>query len=120
MPSGEIFREEPAEVDFGTASWARRYQTALRKGTSAGANFAGHYALVSWGCGTACQQSAIVDVITGRIYPGPMSSSGYGFRLDSRLLVVNPADLSRPDSLLSEEERPQNWLWRTGGVIRLE
>ena len=31
-------------------------------------NFAGHYVLATWGCGTQCTQVAIVDLKTGFVY----------------------------------------------------
>lgn len=31
-------------------------------------NFAGHYVVITWGCGASCQRGAMVDGLTGRIY----------------------------------------------------
>ncbi len=31
-------------------------------------NFAGHYILTSWGCGTTCLMGAIIDAKTGKVY----------------------------------------------------
>jgi hypothetical protein len=71
---------------------ARRFRTVLRKGATKGPNFAGHFTIVSWGCGTNCQSIAIVDSKTGVVRFAPFGSEiGQEFRLDSRLLVVNPA-----------------------------
>ena len=39
-------------------------------------NFAGHYMLVSYGCGTSCVAFNVVDVKTGKIYDG-MMVTGY-------------------------------------------
>lgn len=39
-------------------------------------NFAGHYIVVTWGCGTGgCNTGAVVDAITGEAYPFPISIS---------------------------------------------
>jgi hypothetical protein len=73
----------------------RRFRTVLREGANAGPNFAGHYTIVEWGCGTECWQAAVVDAETGRVYPSPLKGSiGYfrsswlHFQLRSRLLVA--------------------------------
>jgi hypothetical protein len=70
---------------------------------SPGPNFAGHYALVTWGCGSPCLMGAFVDLKTGRIFPPPYHGPGrsyfhvpwafpmeppLSFRLDSRLLIA--------------------------------
>ena len=39
-----------------------------------GVNFAGHYVVASWGCGTGCAQFAIIDAITGDLYAPPFDS----------------------------------------------
>lgn len=94
----EIFRGRPARVRLDSRR-ARNYRTVLREGAQAGPNFAGHYTLVQWGCGTGCAQVAIVDAKTGRVYFPPLEYSDIidmedeavrsrFFRLDSRLLVL--------------------------------
>jgi hypothetical protein len=66
-------------------------------------NFAGHYILIEWGCGTQCQLGAIVDALTGESFPLPPSSLGRAHRLDSSLLIVNP-DLSADRTLTARTE----------------
>ena len=39
-------------------------------------DFAGHYKIVGYGCGTSCWSFNVVDVKTGKIYDG-MTTSGY-------------------------------------------
>jgi hypothetical protein len=50
---------------------ARLYRTQLRdaakQGAQSGPNFAGHYRLASWGCGTGCLSWGLVDLKTGRV-----------------------------------------------------
>jgi hypothetical protein len=70
----------------------------LQDGVAAGPNFAGHYALVGWGCGASCNDFAIVDVRSGKvifdrqirdIYTGHVGDFDFEqARLDSRLLVI--------------------------------
>jgi hypothetical protein len=44
------------------------YRTVIRQGAAQGVNFAGHYALVQWGCGTGCAMFTVVDAKTGKVY----------------------------------------------------
>jgi len=64
--------------------------------------FAGHYVVLTTGCGVALQCGVIVDLKTGRMEAKlPTATTEYEFRPQSRLLVVNgwvpkdPADYSQ-------------------------
>ena len=46
---------------------ARKYRTVLRLEISKGPNYAAHYRLVYWGCGTSCANFAVVNLKTGRV-----------------------------------------------------
>ncbi len=50
---------------------ARRYRTQLRLAIESGVNFAGHYVVATWGCGTGCAQFAIIDALTGSVIEPP-------------------------------------------------
>lgn len=88
----------PAKVILATAQ-ARRYRTAIRDQAGESANFAGHFRVITWGCGTDCRGFAILDRQTGVAYTPPGIDYVAGamgndeeridFRLDSRLLVLN-------------------------------
>jgi len=80
------------KVDLSTHPIGRRYRTQLKRTVAAGVNFAGHYSLVRWGCGTSCTQLAIVDLLTGEIWHDPklIATRGVEFRADTRLLAFNP------------------------------
>ena len=43
------------------------FRTVLRNGMKWGPNFAGHYAVVVWGCGTSCSSFAVVNLRTGQV-----------------------------------------------------
>jgi hypothetical protein len=89
----------PAKPAVDSAE-ARTFRTRLREGERLGPNFAGHYTVVGWGCGSACIQFAIVDAQNGRVFFDPTLKSvsvdnvaeapepDIRYRLDSRLLVV--------------------------------
>ena len=90
------------KVNLRSHKDARRFRTNLRNAAKGGVNFAGHYVLTTWGCGTNCSQSAIIDARTGRVFfPDELEGAGFGFcelpdgtepmvyQADSRLLVLN-------------------------------
>src|SRR5690606_28243816 len=64
-------------------------QTAEKKIKSGETLFAGHYAVISVGCGSPCQVNSIVDLRTGNVIGGFSSSFGALFRPDSRLIIAN-------------------------------
>ncbi len=84
-----------ADLDLKSNILASKFRTRLKEGFGADtANFAGHYSFVYWGCGSACQSSLLIDRKTGKIYDTPGASLGYDFRVNSRMLIVNPPDTS--------------------------
>jgi hypothetical protein len=91
-------------VDLSSHPRAKRFKTMLTQAARGGPNFAGHFRIVEWGCGSGCAEVAVIDLISGKVtfppelgvvvYPMPVEdefSKRYGllFRVDSRLLVVN-------------------------------
>jgi hypothetical protein len=98
---------------------AKTYRTVLRQEMAQGPNFAGHYRVAIWGCGSSCAMFAVVNLKTGRVitaertgrtsavffgiddqkmFPDSQSESGlFGFRKDSRLLAV-VGDLDEDES----------------------
>jgi hypothetical protein len=116
-PQAPKFQDYPAalglkvskpKLDLSSSPVARAYRTVLRKAISEGPDFADHYKVAGWGCGTACGVFVVVNLATGRvIIPESFGSvnddwfDGTGFlpdserqegpvryRRDSRLLVV--------------------------------
>jgi hypothetical protein len=120
FPVGETFagvRISPAL----SSPEKRRYRTVIRNGVTKGLgvedgltgkelatpgpDFAGHYVIVTWGCGSPCLMAAIVDLKTGRVYPPPFHhgpghsyfqvpwafpmTPPLAYRTNSRLLIAN-------------------------------
>lgn len=89
---------KPAAAPRLTSKEAREYRTVIRDAFTQPANFAGHYRVAIWGCGTDCRNFAIVDKYTGATYtmPGVTAISGVmgnddervDFRAGSTLLIV--------------------------------
>lgn len=112
-----VWRGRIARLNLNSNPLARKFRTASREQMKqAGVNFAGHYTLVSVGCGTGCGISGIVDARTGRAYfptefvgwtgivgdyDPPEGEDSWTFHANSRLLrAIGRPNLGRP-----EEER---------------
>jgi hypothetical protein len=112
-PSGAEpkFSDYPARVSShaGSASpklttpGQRKFQTMIRDGAARGPNFAGHFTIAEWGCGTSCVQFAVIDNESGAVYESPFGSlpkadiclgggdpddTGVFYKPDSSLLIV--------------------------------
>lgn len=83
------------------------YRTRIREGAALGPNFAGDMTVVTWGCGTGCQGSALVDARSGKAIDLGMTAAGLAYRLDSRLLVLNPSS----DPIFPPPEPTRAFLW---------
>jgi hypothetical protein len=108
-----VYKGKPAPVNLNSAKGAKTFRTNLREGARKGVNFAGRFALVSWGCGTGCMDAGIVDLKTGTVY-FPKELAGVGvwyfqdnpseeildFKPNSRLLVLSgwPATEANADN----------------------
>lgn len=101
---------ENPKLNLNSNPIARMYRTVLRHEVTLGPNFAGHYRVAVWGCGTSCSMFAVINLKTGRVItpdgfsrtsgvyfgveswdvlPQSQRDAGlFGFRKDSRLLVV--------------------------------
>lgn len=97
---------KPASVRLDSHPKARTFRTVLRDGAKEGPNFAGHFTIVKWGCGTACISVGVVDALSGEVYfPRQLQPLAYQavtdetpplqYRLDSRLLVVAGSPMDR-------------------------
>jgi hypothetical protein len=116
-----IFKGKPTAVDFSRNPQARHYRTELRRQAAKGPDFAGHYKIAIWGCGSSCEEFAIIDSQNGRVYfPSELpyvtwtgyegTNFGLQYRIDSRLLVLHG----------SPKEKPQigtfYYLWQTNSL----
>lgn len=97
FPAGPVMDEPSAPPDLSSPN-AKAFRTRLREGVRGPANFAGHYNLVRWGCGTSCVEGAVVDRLNGAviILPSVCCTEHWteklepiDARVDSRLLVLS-------------------------------
>jgi len=95
-PVKEMFNGKPARLNLNSSAQVRLFRTMLSDIAKKGANFAGHYAVGYWGCGTECIRIGVVNLKTGRAYVSPFYASvGISFRKKSRLLIVAPEEQIR-------------------------
>ena len=93
---------KPVTVDLKSHKNARIFRTNLREAAKGGVNFAGHYTIATWGCGTNCTESGIIDQRNGRVFfPRQLEGVGNGlaawsddletlvFKPESNLLILN-------------------------------
>lgn len=77
-------------IDFASHPRAREFRTQLKKAVGKPPNFASHYVLVTWGCGSPCHEIALVDARDGRVFFAPFfGRTTETFQADSRLLILN-------------------------------
>lgn len=114
-------------------SW--QYRTRLKDWARAKPNFAGHYILASWGCGTDCSTITIIDAITGKIYHPTGATFNvavniyYSLLRDGDLWHASGAVKFRPDSRLlvligNPEEKDENrgisyYVWEADTLTRI-
>ena len=89
-------------VSKGLGVWNGSWKDPLK---SSGPNFAGHYYVIRWGCGSNCLMMAVVDAKDGKVHGPPLNGAGtelyvsmdpmsdveIDFRRDSSLIVLHNA-----------------------------
>lgn len=84
-----------APLKFDDAQ-GRRYRTVIRQAAARPIDFAGHYIMATWGCGSGCVMAAAIDTLSGRVTSLPFTVSDWpldvteplSYRPDSCLLIV--------------------------------
>ena len=89
-PASEIYAGTPAPVALRADPQAKQFRTRLTEGAKHGPNFAGVYTVVEWGCGTNCQQVAVINARTGRVSDWLTTELGSNYQIDSMLFIENP------------------------------
>jgi hypothetical protein len=120
FPVTKGFTGKPARVNLRSHPHARMFRTMLKDTAKMDANFAGHYAVNYWGCGTECIRIGIVDLKTGRAYVSQFFASvGVATRIDSRLLIVAPPEKIKEiyGDDVPEYIYPRYYVWRNNRLI---
>ncbi len=125
-----VYHGKLAKPRINSCAGAYEYRTRIKEGCEySGVNFAGHYTIVGWGCGTECINIAIVDRVTGQVYMGFSFQSNktdydtgmYGkiHQKDSRLLLINSGltDIIAGYQKLNHYIKPEFYEW-TGNDLK--
>lgn len=64
----------------------KAFRTRISEWSKEKPNFAGHYILATWGCGTDCTQLTIIDAISGKVFHAPEVSTNVATNVDQALL----------------------------------
>jgi hypothetical protein len=98
----EVFKGHPAQPILAGKT-QKMFRTAIREAARRGPNFAGHFTVAEWGCGSGCMSIAVVDAASGRVFDAPFTFlsmpvpegengreyQGRVYQLKSRLLIAD-------------------------------
>jgi hypothetical protein len=108
-PAKLDFRGEPAHPLLVTQH-ERMMRTQIRMQARSGPNFAGHFTVAHWGCGSPCLAFVIINAITGAIYDqdtavGCANDQGSEARLDFKLAsrLIAATGVSEAPALAGEK-----------------
>lgn len=109
-PAKTVSIQEICKVDWASHPDAKIFRTRLREAIGQKPDFAGYYKVATWGCGTMCQTTALIDARDGKVYFAPFTSLlGVEHRTNSRLLIENPPAEVKAYVKDSGESKPK-WL----------
>lgn len=116
----------------------RKFRTRLQSAANQPPNFAQHYTVTIWGCGSNCFAGALVDLQTGDVFPIPFASpngtprmewmvcgradekSDVEFRIDSRLMVVRCGHDLSPGPMKQKVPDVRYWVWEENRFRQLQ
>jgi hypothetical protein len=97
---------------------SRQFRTRIRDASRRKPNFAGHYIVETWGCGTSCVMGAVIDASTGNVYMLPFTVCCWEnytddfepiqFRPNSRLIIFNGARDEKEGDAISHYYKFEN------------
>lgn len=94
-PVAQEVVKKPAHLKLSNPG-SKQYATTLRQASKQPINFAGHFVLATWGCGSGCVMGGAINVKTGDVAMLPFTVSDWPlnvteplqFKKDSCLLTV--------------------------------
>ena len=79
------------------------------------------YKIITWGCGTGCQISAIFNSASGEFIKSFNTSLGIDYMLNSRLIILNPPSEAKLDLLYRKTfGEPEIWELRDNKCEKLK
>ncbi len=123
VPEYQIYKDKPRPVNLVSHPRAIRFKDRLIQGAQIGPNFAGDQTIVRWFCGEECQQLAVIDVRMGSVIFAPfVTHLGFRFRLDSKLLIVNPPEAVERAARAGKSKshyRTAYYVWHYGEFVEI-
>jgi hypothetical protein len=77
------------KLDLSSNPVGKTYRTTLRQELRKGPNFAGHYRLAIWGCGSSCVMFAVINLKTGQVITAEGLTSVSGDQLEAEDFLPN-------------------------------
>jgi hypothetical protein len=109
FPAEKASTEIAPDIDWSSNKRAQHYRTRLKEGLKKGANFNGHYAVITHGCGSPCQVNWIVNVNNGKVLGAIETALGAAYRVNSSLIVANlPSSIGELEAQLDAEALDMN------------
>jgi hypothetical protein len=102
------------------------FRTRIREGILYGPNFAGHYALIGWGCGTECVDYVVADVATGEVHRFPLYGEDFleltlSIRAQSTLVVAHWLSWKGGyDNPNNKRCMTQRFIWKSTRTVPLD
>lgn len=117
----KMFNGNLTEVNINNNSSAREFRSALRYAAKSGPNFAGHYAVAEWGCGSSCQDGMIIDLISGEVYDPftEATSRGVDYKINSYLFITDPKDDSENEQGFISQLPVKYYIWKNNQLIQI-
>ncbi len=122
--SATVEKPKVKSIDFKKNPDARTFRTRLTYAFGRGVNFAGHYIVAGWGCGTGCTNAAIIDARNGNVfwpdqfmnidasYGDGYSEKQLDFRKNSRLLIIHGRPGSRDENAPVKPSGDHYYEWK--------
>ena len=128
----KVEKAQAKSIDFQRSPGAGTFRTRLKAALAEGTDFAGHYKIAGWGCGTGCISGAVIDVRNGRVYfpeelyafsvgsfSGDYESEPLKYRKNSRLLVLSGIPGSGDDNAPQQPWGDYYYEWKNNRFRRV-
>ncbi|MCE9599512.1 MAG: hypothetical protein K8S54_16235 [Spirochaetia bacterium] len=100
-------------VRFDSSPGVKTFRTRIVEGAAGDVNFAGHYLIVEWGCGTSCMSGVVINAMDGRVNFLPTAVWAREYHAESILLANNPPSPSEQENAARPEwAKPEYFLWK--------
>jgi hypothetical protein len=113
------FYGKPA-IPLHNSPYSKTFKTKIREAVEDGPNFADHYTLALWGCGSSCVMFSIVDAVDGRVYDAPFTVSWADETDDGVIGVRNSRALHVVGSLNEGDNSADRWYIWDGKELKLQ